>query len=180
MRFLILLGSLMLTACKSVDYPTQVHHTTPTLYSVQGTLTQSSSYCGGVHPTEEEEMEYKRPRPMNTWLYVRSGKTNRQDSPIIDSAKTDQFGKYSFELPPGDYVIIMPEQRTKESIARYRDMENDFLEVDELCLLGWWKSGLFQISIIDSAITGLNHNFHSRCFVPVAVPCMSYSGPYPP
>jgi hypothetical protein len=180
MRFLILSTVLVLSACKVADHASDHSNSVSTLYTVQGTLTQSSSYCGGVHPTWEEQMEYQKARPFYTWLYVRSGKTNKEDSPIIDSVQTDNNGRYSFKLPAGDYVIITPEQRTKEVLNRYKKMENKDLIVDDLCLSGWWKGGLFQVSVVDSAITGLDHNFHSRCFVPVAMPCMTYTGPYPP
>ena len=172
--------TILLAACNAVNEVVDADPASQKRYSAQGVLTQTSSYCGGVHPTWEEEMEYQKARPFNTWLYVRQGKINKEDSPILDSVKTDGTGKFTFFLSPGEYVILTPEQRTKEVLSRYKKMESNDLIVDDLCLNGWWKAGLFQIVVNDSSITGLDYNFHYRCFVTVAMPCMSYTGPYPP
>jgi len=148
-------------------------------YTVEGTLTQSSQYCGGVHPSHEEEAEYMRAKPYFSKLYVRIGKVNSTKAPIIDSTNTDANGHYSFKLPPGDYVIIMPSQKNKNIIYSLKKSKSKTLRVNSLCLRGWWKGGLYKIHVKDKNITALDHNFHSRCFIPYSIPCLDYVGPYP-
>jgi hypothetical protein len=177
MHIAALLAAMALAAVQSHISPS---HQAQKTYTVQGTLTHSYSYCGGVALTPEEEAEYFRQKPMGTKLYVRKGKANIASSPIIDSTHTNGQGQFSFSLPPGQYVIIMPTQVDKSSIERYKKMDSQYLEVDGFCVERWWKAGLFQIKVSDSAITGLDFNFHSRCFVPADIPCMHYNGPYPP
>lgn len=59
-------------------------------------------------------------------------------------------------------------------------MQGQDLHVDETCLRTWWKNGLFQITIVDKNITGLNHEFFNAYFVPTYTNCFGYTGPYPP
>jgi mRNA-degrading endonuclease RelE of RelBE toxin-antitoxin system len=148
-------------------------------YTVEGTLTQSSQYCGGVHPSHEEEAEYRRAKPYYSKLYVRKGKVNSTKAPIIDSTNTDANGHYSFKLPPGDYVIIMPSQKNKNIIHSLKKGKSKTLRVNSLCLRGWWKGGLYKINVKDKNIPDLDHNFHNRCFIPYPIPCFDYIGPYP-
>lgn len=179
MKLILCLLTFGLFACAS-QQKAIVDRDANKLFSVEGRLTQSSSYCGGVHPTEEQEREYHRERPFQTKLYVRSGNLNSENSPLIDSVITDGLGYFKFNLPKGDYVIILPSQLNKSSIDAYKKMETNDLHVDNLCLSNWWKVGLFQVTVSDSNISGLKHNFHQRCFVPAYLPCFDYTGPYPP
>jgi hypothetical protein len=149
-------------------------------FTIVGQLTQTSSYCGGAAPTPEMELRYQTPKPYQTKLYIRKGKENSEKEPILDSVNTDGLGNFQFSLPPGDYIIILPSQRKKESINSYLKMQSAQLHVDEACLNNWWSAGLFQITVVETNIAGLNHNFHSGCFVPEYMNCFSYSGPYPP
>lgn len=179
MKYLLYILSFGLFACAS-QQKVIVDRDNNKLYTIEGQLTQSSSYCGGAHPTEEQEREYQREVPFSTKLYVRSGNLNLENSPLIDSVIADGLGKFKFNLPKGEYVIILPSQLNKSSIELYKKMETSDLHVDELCLSNWWKAGLFQVTVSDSNISGLKHNFHQRCFVPAYLPCFDYTGPYPP
>lgn len=151
-----------------------------TFYTVEGYLTHSSSYCGGMAPSEEEERELHRPKPYYTKLYLRKGNKNSIKKPIIDSAVTDNKGHFQFKLPPGNYVIIMPYQKDKKILSAIRKLKSKDMKVNDLCLNAWWNGGLFKVSVRDSSIKGLNYNFHNRCFVPYPFPCIDYYGPYPP
>lgn len=150
------------------------------LYKVEGTLTQSSQYCGGIHPTHEEEAELMRAKPYYSRLYVRKGKKNSTKAPIMDSTTTDSNGHYSFMLPPGYYVILIPSQKDKKILKRLKKMKSKELRVNDLCLIGWWNGGLYKVNVKDKDIGGLDHQFHYRCFVPYPYPCIDYVGPYPP
>lgn len=152
----------------------------PLHFKVEGTLTRSSQYCGGIHPSREEEQELTSPKPLFTKVYVRKGKKNSTKTPIFDSTETDEKGHYEFRLPPGDYVIIMPIQKNKKIISTLKKMRSKTLQVNMLCVQGWWNGGLHKVKVTDKNISGLDHQFHHRCFIPYPIPCIDYTGPYPP
>lgn len=149
-------------------------------YALEGTLTQAGQYCGGAAISDEEMMRYTQPTPYGTMLYIRKGKQNKESVPIYDSTRTDGSGHFKFMVPPGEYVIILPSQRKKKIIRTYLKMANKDLKVDSVCLSKWWSAGLFQVKVEDRDVGQLDYCFHDRCFVPVPVPCFSYTGPYPP
>ncbi len=151
-----------------------------TKYSVEGTLTQTWQYCGGVAPTREQEEEYSRPKPYTTKLYIRQGKENSEEFPIYDSATTEGAGNFRFSLPPGDYIIILPSQCRKDILKSYMNNANQYLIVDSDCLKKWWKTGLFKFTVTNKNITNLDTSFNNMCFVPYPNPCFNYIGPYPP
>lgn len=175
--FTLLLFSLTLMGC-SISQNTM--ETKVEKFSIQGRITQSSQYCGGVAPTREQEMEYHTPKPYQTMLYVRKGKVNAENSSIYDSVMTDNEGHFQISLPPGDYVIILPSQREKTIVDKYLKMVNSELHADADCLKKWWENGLFQITVTDKDISALDHHFFNGCFVPAYIPCFNYTGPYPP
>jgi hypothetical protein len=180
MKFAVILSSVIVFgSCansQQLEEETITNHT----FKVCGTITSSSSYCGGAAPSFEEEEYYRRERPYTCWLYVRKGGSNNLNKPIIDSTCTDSQGFFMFHLPPGDYTIITSEQRDPKTIERIINVQSNDLLVDEGCVRQWFNYGLFKVSITDSDIHDLNHNFHSRCFVPYSIPCIHYTGPYPP
>ena len=147
--------------------------------TVEGYLTSSSQYCGGMPPSEEEERELHTPKAYYTKLYIRKGNKNSTKKPILDSTVTDSKGHFKFMLPPGEYVIIMPYQKDKKILSTLHKLKSKDIKVNNLCLKYWWKGGLFKVSVRDSSIKGLDYNFHNRCFVPYPFPCISYYGPYP-
>jgi hypothetical protein len=150
------------------------------LYTIEGTLTRSSQYCGGIHPSREEEAEFTRAKPLHTKVYVRKGKRNSTKTPLFDSTTTDANGHYTFHLPPGNYVVLMPIQKNKKILRSLKKIKSKTLHVNMLCAKGWWLGGLYKIKVVDKNISGLDHQFHHRCFVPYPIPCIDYSGPYPP
>ena len=172
--------SLLSLRCSSVQKVTLAPPLKVVTFSVEGKLTQTTQYCGGVAPTWEQQMEYNHPKPYQTKLYVRKGKENSDKELLFDSVMVDTAGNFHFDLPAGDYTIILPSQRKKEIINTYLKMANSNLEVDEKCLNAWWTNGLFQISVVDKNITQLDHNFFNSCFVPLYSTCFNYMGPWPP
>jgi hypothetical protein len=149
-------------------------------YTVKGVLTSTSTYCGGAAPDPAYERELHTPRPYRCWVYVRKGHVNKEKDPIIDSAFCDSTGTFELTLPPGKYVLVNHYQKDEQVMNSARKMDGQYLQVDHICLIGWFRSGLFQIEVVDKDITDLNYNFGDRCFVPYPIPCMSYMGPYPP
>jgi len=147
---------------------------------VEGQLSFTLPYCKGIAPTPEDIKTLNTPIPYSTKLYLRNGTVNSESIPIIDSVTTDSDGKFTFEVLPGEYVILLPEQRHRVSIDEYLGKRKKFLAVDSLCLEKWWEKGLFQISVEDEDITKLNFNFRNKCFVPRSMPCATYTGPHIP
>lgn len=149
------------------------------IFQVEGALTTSSSYCGGAD-IGDEVYEYQKQRPFRTTIYIRRGTENNEKSKIIDSVSTDAEGKFSLKLKSGNYILISTNQKSEKTVEELLKMNSEYTTVNEDCLRNWWKSGLFKIEVKDTNISGLNHNFHQECFIPFAIPCIGYNGPYPP
>jgi hypothetical protein len=147
--------------------------------TISGTITTSGSYCGGVAPSEEILQNAQAKRPLSGFMvYVRKGAENKLLSCIVDSASTDSNGKYSFELKPGEYVLLQKEQLNNDVYKLYA--ASKWLQVDVDCMKLWWKKGISTITVENENIESLNFHFQKRCFIPLGIPCLRYSGPYPP
>lgn len=148
-------------------------------YSVSGYVSLTGSYCGGAAPSEEMLEALSKPYAyIGKVFYVRKGKTNDLKQPIILKFKTDSSGKFSFKLPPGNYCIIQEEQKNSFGKMKYPKASN--ITVDKTCLFDWWKKPYYILEIKDKAITGLDFKFTKRCFIPGDVPCLTFTGPFPP
>lgn len=173
---IVLLGcSPRVIRCSAYDDVSKTEQT----YSIEGTLTTSTSYCGGVD-IGDEIYEYQKERPYSATVYVREGEVNNSKCKIIDSVSTDAEGNFHFDLKPGKYILFTANFKSESIIDDLLKYDGEDTSVDEECLRGWWKNGLFKIEVIDSNITNLKYNFHQDCFVPFAIPCIGYHGPYPP
>jgi hypothetical protein len=179
MKSILLLSifSLLISSCstKKISIAQSI-----TSFEVNGQLSFTLPYCKGIAPTPEDIKTLNTPIPYSTKLYLRNGMVNSESIPIIDSVTTDSDGKFTFEVLPGEYVILLPEQCHRGSIDEYLGKRKKFLAVDSLCLENWWENGLFQISVEDEDITKLNFNFRNKCFVPRSMPCATYTGPHIP
>ena len=147
--------------------------------TISGTITTSGIYCGGVAPSEEMLQNAQAKRPMSGFMvYVKKGTENKLMSSIVDSARTDSNGNYSFDLKPGEYVLLQKEQLNEDVYKTYE--ASKWIQADTDCMKLWWKKGLSTITVENQNIDGLNFHFQKRCFVPLGIPCLRYSGPYPP
>ena len=147
--------------------------------TISGTITASGSYCGGVAPSNEMLQNAQAKRPMSGFMvYVKKGTENKLMSSIVDSSRTDSNGNYSFDLKPGEYVLLQKEQLNEDIYKTYE--ASKWLQADVDCMKLWWKKGLSNITVENENINGLNFHFQKRCFVPLSIPCLRYSGPYPP
>jgi len=179
MRSILILSSItiFLFSCSTKR---DIQPSADSLIKVEGRLSYTLPYCKGIAPTPEDIKTLNTPIPYSTKLYLRNGTVNSDSNPIIDSVTTDSDGNFTFEVLPGEYVILLPEQVHRESIDEYLGKRKKFLAVDSLCLGKWWEKGLFQISVVDKDITKLNVNFRNKCFVPRSMPCATYTGPHIP
>jgi len=147
--------------------------------TISGTITASGSYCGGVAPSNEMLQNAQAKRPMSGFMvYVKKGTENKLMSSIVDSSRTDSNGNYSFDLKPGEYVLLQKEQLNEDIYKTYE--ASKWLQADVDCMKLWWKKGLSNITVENENINGLNFHSQKRCFVPLSIPCLRYSGPYPP
>lgn len=147
-------------------------------FTVAGIITTSSSYCGGAAPDPDLMRELQKTRPFSgIWLYLKEGTENNFGAPIIDSAMTNNDGFFRFLVDTGEYVII-----TKQMLDP--NITNNYLsgniQANSECLDEWQKNGLATIQISDSSITNLRFHFGERCFLPIGIPCLVYTGPMPP
>ena len=146
---------------------------------ISGTITTSGSYCGGVAPSNEMLQDAQAKRPMSGFMvYVKKGTENKLLSCIVDSTYTDSNGNYSFDLRPGKYILLQKEQLNKVVYKTYE--ASKWLQADVECMKLWWEKGLSTITVENENIDSLNFHFQKRCFIPLGIPCLRYSGPYPP
>jgi len=147
--------------------------------TITGKITTSGSYCGGMAPSEEMLRNVQATRPMSGFMiYVKKGTENKLSAPILDSTYTNSNGEYSFNLPKGEYVLLQKNQLDKSIFETYKSSK--WLQVDSECMESWWKKGLISITVENENIDSLNFHFRKRCFVPEYIPCLRYTGPYPP
>lgn len=147
--------------------------------TISGTITTSGSYCGGVPPSDKMLQDIQAKRPMDGFMiYVKKGTENKLSSCIIDSAYADSNGDYSLNLRPGQYVLLQKEQLNKAIFETYA-LSNS-IKVDSDCMQLWWEAGLSKITVEHEGINNLNFHFQKRCFIPLSIPCLSYTGYYPP
>lgn len=144
-------------------------------YLVSGMVTQTVSYCGGAAPTQVELDELSKPRPLKgKLLFLKQGNVNDPDSKIITRIVTDEKGKFSLQLPEGNYCIV-EEYKTKELVI---PPSTSIAIYDETCLRDTYKKCDYSFTIKGSNISNITLNYHESC--PWAKPCMDYSGPLPP
>lgn len=149
-------------------------------YKVSGTLTESSSYCGGAAPSREQEAWHQTPRPHRCLLYLKKAAESHWDEPIIDSISPDENGYFEFWLEPGEYIVLRANQNDPDYLNRVLSSGNQYLMVDDDCVREWFANGLFQVTVSNQFVEDLHYNFYQACFVPYAIPCLQYTGPYPP
>lgn len=149
-------------------------------FAVNGKITYTSAYCGGVEPSPETMLALQTPKAFSTMLYVRQGSVNNEHSKIIDSIQTNEKGEFSFKLKKGNYVIFLHQQKTKDWIHSMKKNESVSLKVKEECLNSWWEKGVFQVEVTSNDIVNLNYNIYQECFTPNPASCFDYRGPYPP
>ena len=148
---------------------------------VSGTLTESHPYCGGAYPGEEELRRLNAARPLQTWLYIRSGTVNRENARIMDSTQTNAEGRFLFDLPPGSYVILLPEHKKHQAVDALLQQSGRDITVDRACLETWWEKGLMTVDVQSGTpLQGLDVHLRHACFVPYPPHCFNYTGPYPP
>jgi len=156
--------------------------TSATKISVTGNVTQTNSYCGGAAPPDFLLEELATPRPFpDKKFHVISGEANTADRKIILSFTSDSAGKFSLQLDPGTYSIILDEQVASADAKKYKTQSQS---INEDRYKSWWAKPFYLLKAEERAkatgIKRLSFNFHHRCFISSDVPCLQYEGPAPP
>lgn len=146
-------------------------------FTISGTTTGTSSYWGGTPPTRELLERLATPKPLpHVPVYVRRGDTNLVKNEILALCTSDASGNFSFQLPAGQYCIVLGKKVTAD-IYQY---SSQYLIVDTDCLEKWKATCDHAIQVKDQAISGLNINIHSNGFPGGhAIPCTYWNGPLP-
>lgn len=143
---------------------------------VRGTLTQTSTFCGGMMPPQEMLDELARPKPFpHKKVFVAIVKKDGERSIPIDSAISDENGNFSFSLKPGIVYAVIQEYKARPFIPMKSDMYTTW---DSACLHSKWKSPDATLVIKQNEEPQVKINVHSDCFYKPE--CGSYHGPTPP
>lgn len=144
-------------------------------YTVSGTVTSTSSYCGGARPTDEMMAELAKPKPeAGKQLFLKSGKENSKSNSIIISFNSDSLGQFNIKLKNGTYCIV--EEYKSKALAIPKNDENS--KWDEKCLTEEYARCDYQLEVNNKNVDGVNINFHKPC--QWSTPCLQYGGPLPP
>jgi len=153
--------------------------------AVNGSITQTSNWCGGARPTEEMEREFRTPKPFdNCTLYVRKD-SNQLTKPILHTLTTDARGKFQLRLSPGKYVVVDILKKNdsvyQSTIHKYKEATQTTGPIDISCYNNFVALPDFTIIVPKNATKSVNvsHNYHQHCNWSGA-PCVEFRGPYPP
>lgn len=170
----ILIGLIVLFSCGTKS-KTAVSSQKAT---VSGSVVQTFSYCGGAEPTDEMLAELATPQIYpGKKFHVIKGDTNTVKHEIVLNFTSDSAGKFSFQLAPGRYSILLDEQSSAPDAKKYISQH---ITMDEACYKKWWATPYCRLEVKNENIKDLKFSFHHRCFVPGDIPCLGYDGPLPP
>ena len=176
-----LVVGLLLAACAGtvVKSPPPSQSTDKHLV-VSGTVETADSYCGGAPPPEEMLREIEKKKPLVGYkLYIKEGEMNTMEAPIIDSALTNEAGKFEFNLLPGKYLLLSSNHISRDVLTRFQN-EKYIKIYDEECLDNWWHNGMAKLILDTQAIDTIYFHLKKECFLPLGIPCLVYNGPVPP
>ncbi|MGE0567341.1 MAG: hypothetical protein AB7O73_05275 [Bacteroidia bacterium] len=175
---LVFIG-IMDVSCHSKKQNAKEINQSKITFTVSGKITKTSTYCGGAAPSPEILKSYRTPQPyVGKELFIKKGDTNNLKEPILIKIAADSEGKFQFDLPDGNYVLLQKEQTEKLNYSKF-DF-GKYYHLNKGCLDNWWLKPLMKIKIEGKNISGLDFNFHRRCFQQTDVPCITYNGPMPP
>jgi len=143
-------------------------------FQVSGSIMQTVSYCGGAPPPQRILDSFNTPKriPFGK-LFVKSGVTNMEGAPIIDTINADVKGNFSIYLPAGNYCIV---EEWKSKLFKL-PLNNANQTVDSTCFRRLYNACDFKLNITDENIDNVKIVFHRTC--PNNQPCISYRGPLP-
>jgi hypothetical protein len=149
------------------------------LYTVNGTCLFSTSYCGGIAPSQEEYARLTAAKPYaGKVLYIKSGRSNTNTQKPLAQSVCDSLGRFQFKVKPGIYCIVQAEHNLSLTSLQ-KKVQGQYLQSNAVCLKQWWQKGLLLVHVkSDTTVKVLE--FHQGCFKPGDIPCIDYFGPMPP
>jgi hypothetical protein len=173
-RLSICLLALLLLAFSAHAQTKKSKKPAPRKASVTINITQTTSYCGGAPPSEDMLQKLQTPQALNgvTFYIIKGNKVKPGVKPIA-TFTTDDFGKATVRLAPGNYSVISAEQL--KSFAPKQDTQYDHWDKD--CLYQQWLTPLLSFTIKSAKPTKQAANIHKPCFF--SMPCNRYTGPIP-
>ena len=145
-------------------------------FKVTGQLMSTRDYCGGAAPPAELLQEMRTPKPYpGMTIYARSGDANTGPIKAEFSSDTDGEGRFSFDLPPGTWCILIAEKAAREI---YGGGPNIAVNVE--CYQEWMASCDQVVKVADQPVEGVNLKIHRRCRVETWSNCARNQGPPPP
>jgi hypothetical protein len=146
-------------------------------FVVSGTVMYTKGYCGGAAPSPELQAEYKLPKPrFGQEVLVRTGETNNLGARILARTTTKEDGSFTFDLPPGDYCIIIAQKESIDLIPT----DGEYITVDKDCYKKWMEGCDASFRLRDRDVTGIKITLHEACFTSSYSKCVSWNGPLPP
>jgi len=154
------------------------------LVLIEGTITETHSYCGGARPPEDLIKELRTPKPITAQykLYIRKDSNDLQ-KPILYTVLTDTLGKFSIKLPIGKYVFVDANKKDKDTysktLAKYKTENSQTSAIDIECYKQYIATPDFTVEVTkNSSKLAITHNYHRDCNWSGA-PCVEYRGPLP-
>ena len=151
---------------------------------VSGTVTQTSSYCGGARPSNEMLASLTEPKPFaHKKLFIKRGKTNDMSKAAVAEVTTDSLGNFSIALPMGDYCIVDEMKSSKKNyddiLAKYGKETQYYSAVDAACLKEWFSKPDAVFTVGKEQVKNISVSYHHPCSWN-GIPCVQYHGPLPP
>ncbi len=144
------------------------------LFSVSGSVTHTSDYCGGVPPSEGLLELMHKPKPLaEAKVFFRSGKTNNEKQRIAAAVTCDEQGRFSVQLPKGSYCVVLEEK----AVPFRAPTKSDHMQCDENCLRENYAACEAVITVGKKANTTIAVNYHRYCAH--QMPCCKFLGELP-
>lgn len=144
-------------------------------YPIELRITQTSSYCGGAEPTQEQLQRQFTPMPLpGKTVYIKRGKSNSSTDTLLIKVKADDKGFIHLKLAPGAYCVV-EEFKTQPLVI---PPNSPMFQYNAECLEQRWKSCDEIFYVVPEGNQPVSINYHKRCGY--EVPCGNYNGPMPP
>jgi hypothetical protein len=143
---------------------------------VKGTITTTSSYCGGARPSEEMIEELQKPKPANRkTIYIKYGSKNSSSTKVIRKIVTNELGQFEVKLKKGFVYQFVDDWKSKP----FKVPKNtEFVIWDIACFKKRYATPDFVLDLKKNKTGFVEVNYHQPCFYNPY--CGNYSGPLPP
>ncbi len=151
--------------------------------SISGIVYQTEAYCGGAAPSQRILDDLQTPKPLaGKNLYIKAGKENDPDAPVVAEATSNDSGGFSVSLPPGWYVIVDENKKDKASynymLANFEVQTEQYSAVDKKCLDSWVVKPELAFEVKEATAEAVSVTFHKPCSWN-SFPCVKFIGDRP-